>query len=64
MSKLHCWPQGADSLMEETHAYETKCTGSDTRNWCDTCAGSANEGVTLGMTSQRKQHLNLTLRGK
>lgn len=54
MSELLCWPQGADSLMEETQPMRQNALGV-----------TPVTGVSdLGMTSQRKQHLNLTLRGK
>lgn len=50
--------------MEETHAYETKCTGCDTRNWCDTCAGSANEGVNPGDDVSEEAAFELDFKGK
>lgn len=64
MSKLHCWLQRADSLLEETHTYETRSMRCDTHTWCDTHAGSAKEGVNPGYDLSEEAAFELDLKGK
>lgn len=49
---------------EETHDYETRCTGCDTCTWCDVHAGSAKKRVNSGDDFSEEAAFELNLKRK